>query len=335
MATYKEIFGTNIEVLASDPANPVQGQVWYNSTDNVVKGAAATTAGAWATGGTMNTARNFSGDMSVGTQTSTLATGSLAPVAGNPGLTELYNGSAWTEVADLNSARYGLGGVGANNTEGLAFGGEAFPNPSPFFRNFSESWNGSVWTEVGDLNTARFSLGSAGTITSALAFGGEIPGSITGDTESYNGTSWSELNNLNTARRLLSGTGVDSTSALAIGGNNLTAAIGNVESWNGTSWTETTDLNTTRQGSGSAGASSTSALAVAGGQPPTLYTNTEEWDGVSWTETTDIPTGTAYQGGTGTTASAIVFGGGTPTLTNATYEWTGAGSPLIQTFTDS
>ena len=47
MATYKEIFGTNIEVLASDPANPVTGQVWYNSTDNVVKGAAATTSGAW------------------------------------------------------------------------------------------------------------------------------------------------------------------------------------------------------------------------------------------------------------------------------------------------
>ena len=49
MATYKEIFGTNIEVLASDPANPVTGQVWYNSTDNVVKGAALTTTGAWTT----------------------------------------------------------------------------------------------------------------------------------------------------------------------------------------------------------------------------------------------------------------------------------------------
>jgi predicted alternative tryptophan synthase beta-subunit len=57
MATYKEIFGTNIEVLASDPANPVTGQVWYNSTDNVVKGQGVTTAGAWATGGSLNTAR--------------------------------------------------------------------------------------------------------------------------------------------------------------------------------------------------------------------------------------------------------------------------------------
>ena len=61
MASYKEIFGTNIEVLASDPANPVQGQVWYNSTDNVVKGVAATTTGAWATGGNVNTGRIFLG----------------------------------------------------------------------------------------------------------------------------------------------------------------------------------------------------------------------------------------------------------------------------------
>ena len=38
MATYKEIKGTQIEVLASDPSNPVEGQVWYNSTSNVLKG---------------------------------------------------------------------------------------------------------------------------------------------------------------------------------------------------------------------------------------------------------------------------------------------------------
>ena len=51
MTTYKEINGTNIEAVSTDPANPVTGQVWYNLTDNVLKGAAATTAGAWATGG--------------------------------------------------------------------------------------------------------------------------------------------------------------------------------------------------------------------------------------------------------------------------------------------
>ena len=31
MTTYKEIHGTKVEVRDDDPANPVNGQVWYNS----------------------------------------------------------------------------------------------------------------------------------------------------------------------------------------------------------------------------------------------------------------------------------------------------------------
>ena len=61
MATYKEIKGTQIEVLASDPSNPVEGQVWFNSTSNVLKGQSATSAGSWATGGNVNTARSQAG----------------------------------------------------------------------------------------------------------------------------------------------------------------------------------------------------------------------------------------------------------------------------------
>jgi len=38
MATYKEIRGTQIEAVATDPSNPVEGQVWYNTTSNVLKG---------------------------------------------------------------------------------------------------------------------------------------------------------------------------------------------------------------------------------------------------------------------------------------------------------
>jgi hypothetical protein len=34
MAEYINIKGQNIEVVASDPANPTLGQIWYNSTSN-------------------------------------------------------------------------------------------------------------------------------------------------------------------------------------------------------------------------------------------------------------------------------------------------------------
>ena len=46
MANYKDIHGTNIETVASDPSNPVNGQVWYNSTDQELKGFTSNQAGA-------------------------------------------------------------------------------------------------------------------------------------------------------------------------------------------------------------------------------------------------------------------------------------------------
>ena len=75
MATYKNINGFPIQYLESDPANPVLGQVWFNSTSKTLKGAGAgTVAGAtWASGGNVNTARVFFG--SAGSQTSSVIFG--------------------------------------------------------------------------------------------------------------------------------------------------------------------------------------------------------------------------------------------------------------------
>ncbi len=69
MATYKEIKGTQIEVLATDPTYPLEGQVWYNSTDNVVKGQATTTTGSWASSPSVNTGK----DQTSGAGTTTAA----------------------------------------------------------------------------------------------------------------------------------------------------------------------------------------------------------------------------------------------------------------------
>ena len=37
MATYKEISGFQIKSLATDPANPLEGEMWYNSTSETLK----------------------------------------------------------------------------------------------------------------------------------------------------------------------------------------------------------------------------------------------------------------------------------------------------------
>ena len=152
MATYKEIHGTKIEAVASDPSNPVDGQVWYNTTSNVLKGNVITSAGAWASGGNVNTSRALVGE--AGIQTAALIFGGQP----NPAkvVTESYNGTSWTEVGDLNVGRNGLGSAGTY-TAALGFGGEGNPDQT---RN--ESWNGSSWTEVANLNAGNQNQGSCG-----------------------------------------------------------------------------------------------------------------------------------------------------------------------------
>jgi hypothetical protein len=50
MADYKNIKGFNIQYLDSDPPNPIEGQMWFNSTTQTLKGeeAGGLPAGTWA-----------------------------------------------------------------------------------------------------------------------------------------------------------------------------------------------------------------------------------------------------------------------------------------------
>jgi hypothetical protein len=41
MADYKNIKGFNIQYLDSDPPNPIEGQMWFNSTTQTLKGVEA------------------------------------------------------------------------------------------------------------------------------------------------------------------------------------------------------------------------------------------------------------------------------------------------------
>src|SRR5210317_570145 len=102
MAEYKGIHGTKIQNYTTDPDNPITGQVWYNETSQTMKFQYPTTINAWSTGGNLNTARYTI--FGSGTQTTGLvAGGDLDPgVVAN---TELYDGTSWTEVNDLNTAR--------------------------------------------------------------------------------------------------------------------------------------------------------------------------------------------------------------------------------------
>jgi len=118
----------------------------------------------------------------MGTSTSALSVG------GDPGssaICELWNGTNWTEVNNVNSGRQTWAGAGPDNTSSLVFGGTAAPGQVAL----TEEWNGASWVEVADLSVARESMGGAGVVTSALAFGGENPGGKTNATEEWNPSS--------------------------------------------------------------------------------------------------------------------------------------------------
>ena len=112
MSNYKDIHGTQIEVRSDNPSNPVNGQVWYNTTDSKLRGLAISPVGSWATGGNLNTARQ--GLAGAGTKAAGLAFGGVGggPTNQAQDATEKYNGTAWTEVNNLNTARGFTGGTG-------------------------------------------------------------------------------------------------------------------------------------------------------------------------------------------------------------------------------
>jgi len=331
MSTYKEIRGLKVRDYTTNPDNPIEGQLWYNETDNVAKYRIPNVLSSWRTSINMNQERTALGGG--GTSTAAIAYGGQIVPGTYQSLTETWNGTSWTEVNNLNTARSNLYGAARTNTAALAFGGLSDAAPEYNIKAV-ENWNGSSWTEVADLNLQRYGPGGVGTNTAALAFGGAqfptgpAPG-VKAVTELWNGSAWTETADLNTARNSAAGLGATSTNGLAVGGSPVTAIV---ESWNGSAWTETTDLNSANQGQG-AGGEYTTGL-VFGGHDPSVTGRTEEWNGSTWTEKNDLNTARREPGSSfaGSTSANLAFSGGpTPgSDTAATEGWT---APVTSTVT--
>ena len=212
MADYKSIHGTTIKSYTTDPDNPIEGQVWYDKTNEVLQYQIPNFVSAWATSTAVNTGRIDGAG--AGTSTSSLFfSGAPYPVSA---YTESWNGTSWTEVADLNTTRQQGASAGSSNTAALVFGGETSTAKS----DHVEEWNGSSFSEKNDLNTARDQLAGVGhfSSTAILGVGGKIaPGSNTAIVEEWNGTSFTEIADLINGTKKSVGVGTTS-SALNIGG---------------------------------------------------------------------------------------------------------------------
>jgi len=293
-----------------------EGDMWFNSTSSTLKAygtAAGIPATSWSSGGNLNTGRRGGGGAGV-SNTAALVWGgeNIPPPTAQFTNTESYNGTAWTELNDLNTKNADQSFSG---TQTAAIGGGG-ANPDP--NTLTESWNGSTWTEVADLNAARYNGGSIGFTASAHNFVGGLAAPVDQNNEFWNGTSWTEQNNLNTGRFNMFGFG-NPASGL-VGGGLEPSLSGKVESWDGTSWTETTDLNTARVAC--RGTGNTSSGIVFGGGTPSATGKTEFWNGSSWTEINDMSSGraTIMPNRSGGAVSAIAAGG--PSSSALTEEWT-------------
>ena len=210
MANYSDIKGFTVQTLSTDTATSQLASGSWSSGGNLNEGrtrgsGSGTQTASILVGGTPPTTADVeSYNGSSWTEITELNTGRVeshasaaAPYsativfAGNTGTyptvnnvanNEYWNGSSWTELADVNTARRSGGGAGTAYTAALLFCGY-----STGIVSNTESWNGSAWTEVNNANTTRYFVGGAGSQTSAILGGGETP-SVTNKTET-----WDEL----------------------------------------------------------------------------------------------------------------------------------------------
>jgi hypothetical protein len=337
MADYININGNNIPIRASDPSNPIEGEVWYNLTTNALKGRGVTTA-AWASGGTYP----FSGRIMFGAGTQTAAViaggfnGTVFVTTGNH-----YDGSAWTSSPSLNTTK-GLGGSAGEQTSAVAFGGNG---PSGANLTDSQDYNGSAWTSISSLPTGNQENVGFGTQTAAVSAGG------TGDydiTLEWNGSAWSSEGNMNVlgSGKISAGT---QTAGLVAGGNGPLGLSAATEHYDGSTWTSTgANMSVPRSqiyGSNTIASSGRDFAIAAGGtssvgaSPPNFSTaSTDVYDGTSWSATANMSTARYGTVLGDKTAAMVVAGYANPPGANispgATEEFSGA-VPTTVTFSNS
>jgi len=323
MATYRSIVGHKINKLSSDPAEPLTGQMWYNSTTGTLRGIGVVQA--WSSSGNLTDARSEIGSAVSAPTESALGFGGSDPIGNPSNKTEEYNGSGWSTGGTLNTARRTTQGFGTQ-TAGVAAGGF---NAPPGAYHSVEEYNGSSWTAnsaPGELGTGRYNAGCSGTLTAGAIFGGSdvSPSTITA-TEEYDGTNWTAGGALSTGRSSLGGVGTQ-TASLAFGGREPSISA-KTEEYDGSSWTSVNSMNTARYLL-SGGGTQTSMIAFGGttaSPAPAGETGaSEQYDGTTWTTSpASMATARYYAGGTGTSkGSAVVFGGNPgPGTTNLTEEF--------------
>jgi len=216
------------------------------SPTKVVNVAETYDGSSWTEVADLNTGRGYLGSSNAGTQTALVAFGGLINPELNPSPfgavgekneSEEWNGSAWTEGDNLNTARWYTSGAGIQ-TAALCVAGN-ISHPANTSGAVVEQYNGTSWSEIADVSTARQRNMAFGTTTSALAIGGG-PSPIA-TVEAWDGTVWSTSPSLNASKTLAGGSG---TTAAGLVSGGQAPATNTTDEWTGeTSAAEAADID--------------------------------------------------------------------------------------------
>ena len=314
MATYRSIVGQKIKKVTSDPSNPIEGQMWYNSTSGTLK-VRLTAPGTWASSNTFPDSRRAG--YSTGTQTASIYAGGYT--SGTVDTTKSYNGTSWSSGPTFYESKF-LGGTAGTQTAAITFCGNG---PAGANRNTAGAWNGSSWTSgptvpVGNQGNIGF-----GTSTAAVTCGGSADYDFTGE---WDGSSWTAVNNLNTDRYTSNGAGT-LTAGLASGGQDSPGtALSTSSSYDGTNWTAGSALTEAKRsmyGMNLASAGVSGALLVGGRDSSSVTTNCQIFDGTSYSNTGVLGTGRDTNVSGNSTSGLASAGYNGSANVNNTEEFTG------------
>ena len=198
---------------------------------------------------------------------------------------EEWNGTLWSEIADMPTKRKRGAGSGTVNA-GLYAGGT-----DGGFGGYTEAsevyiWNGLTWTETLDLpNTGDNHTGHGFTQDSALVTHG-VPSYASGNADEWDGTTWTETTANITSRGCGMGGG-GTNAAHLVGGYCASpyATTTKTECWNGSAWSQEADTTIAHYLGWYAGITNDAHVGGDSSIVSVTSPSTEIYNGLSWAVT--------------------------------------------------
>ena len=337
MATYINLHGNNVPIVSSDPSNPIDGEIWYNSSTKTFKGHLYA-PGAFSTGGAVP--QIVRGGGSGGTQTAAWLAGGLQYPGDTKNKTWTYNGTSWTAANDIPANQF-IGGSTGPDSAGLLWDGIGSYGPG----TATYEWDGTNWTTSGAIPAigpgGNSYASGTGTQTAALAIGGigDPPPAVVNRVLTYNGASWSTGTVTPVTTAGTAGDGPETATWIGGGYNGASLPTQSFE-FNGSSWTASGTIGTALPQSlnGNGWGPQTSGIIGGGTSSAPTAKISQTYDGTSWAAGSNMSTSrqnSAYSSKSAGTQTGFIAGGWESTGNTAATEEYDAAGPSTVTITTS